>query len=343
MDMPIEPLELAPKRCGFCEKQGQSLRCSRCRVVFYCSREHQVNDRDEHKRSCNKIAKTREKVAAEERRLRESPPDLFLPENVFETSVGHFWGIWETRDYMRARSGFLHALLEVNTLESVKMQLDESRDLLRLCRSDNMGIRSMMPGMMLRLGLDQDCYDFVKWYETTGQDGHYDWGNMDNPFLDVKDADVFESADYLCHRFLDLGLISGVLLLKIRLLLDLRDLQNSTLAIEGRLPRELRDNVRGHLLRSPIIANNRQILERDDHSEAIKSLSSQIPELFRAIGEANEFFWDCMLDPYPYLDAYPTSYSPGSESEVEAMLKYIYSSWEETPGALDCIDEFVYG
>ncbi|KAK2798297.1 hypothetical protein FQN50_008902 [Emmonsiellopsis sp. PD_5] len=299
-------------------------------------------DRDHHKRSCNKIAKTREKVDVEERRLRESPADLFLVENVFETKVGHFSGIPGTHEYLWARTAFILALLEVNTLESVQTQLAESRDLLRLCRCDTKPTSSTMPGMMMRLGLDQECYDFVKWFETSGQDSDYDWGDMDSPFLDIKDADVFEPVDYLCQEFPDLGFISSVLLLKVKLLLDLKDLQNSTLAIGAKLPPELLHNVRSHLVRSPIIANNRRLLEREEHMEAIDSLTIQVSDLFLAIDEYNDYFWDCMLDPEPYLDECPTCCQAPGMSEVMIMFKYIYPSWQETPGAMDYIEELMY-
>lgn len=97
-----------------------------------------------------------------------------LPANVFETSVGHFWGIVDTRDYMRARFGHLDALLEVKTAEAVQTALDHLMDMHRLCRGDNMGLRNYTPFVLLRLGKDQESYDFMKWYATTGDDAHYD-------------------------------------------------------------------------------------------------------------------------------------------------------------------------
>jgi hypothetical protein len=48
------------------------------------------------------------------------------------------------------------------------------QDMQRLRRSDNLGLRDMMPAIMLRLDLDQECYDFVKWWVTCDPDGNYD-------------------------------------------------------------------------------------------------------------------------------------------------------------------------
>ncbi|EQL31762.1 hypothetical protein BDFG_05990 [Blastomyces dermatitidis ATCC 26199] len=118
---------------------------------------------------CSKIGKTRTTLATEEQKLRDMPADILFPGDVFNSSVGgQFWGM---RPYMRARSAFIHALLDVDSRESVQMQLEHARDMLRLSRSDTVGIRSAMPGAMLQLGMDPECYDFLKWYENDGPAG----------------------------------------------------------------------------------------------------------------------------------------------------------------------------
>ncbi|KAL8976145.1 MAG: hypothetical protein Q9205_007795, partial [Flavoplaca limonia] len=89
------------------------------------------------------------------------------------------------------------AILEIKTLDAVSSAAEHVRDMLRLNRSDNMGVRDMLPALYVRLGRDQDAYDFIKWNGTTGSSRYYDWGNMDLPYLDVVDADVFESPRYL--------------------------------------------------------------------------------------------------------------------------------------------------
>ncbi|KAI5357195.1 hypothetical protein Slin14017_G125160 [Septoria linicola] len=55
-----------------------------------------------------------------------------------------------------------------------------------------MGVRQLAPALMLQLGKDQEAYDFMKWYGTSGSDDHYDWSNMDLPFLDLQGEDAFE-------------------------------------------------------------------------------------------------------------------------------------------------------
>lgn len=82
----------------------------------------------------------------------------------FESSVGHFWGIPDTRDYMRARYAHVEALLEVQTRTAVARALEHTLDLFRLNRSDNLGVRNLVPSLSIRLGRDQECYDFLKWW-----------------------------------------------------------------------------------------------------------------------------------------------------------------------------------
>ena len=108
-------------------------------------------------------------------KLNALPGDMFFAANPFENSDGHFWGITETRPYMQARFALVESLLAINTTEAVQEGHSNVMDMLRLCRSDDIGVRDLVPALFLRLKRDQECYDYVKWYNTSGQDSHYDW------------------------------------------------------------------------------------------------------------------------------------------------------------------------
>jgi hypothetical protein len=149
-----------------------------CRVVMYCGVEHQTQDRQKHKKSCNRIKKNRAKLYEEETRLRALPPSMLHPARIFEDHAGKFWGFQETRPYMSQRYALVESILQVHSAEAAQEGLDHLLDMLLLCRGDNMGVRSVVPAVMLLLNRDQDCYDFLKWWATTGNQGDYDWGNM---------------------------------------------------------------------------------------------------------------------------------------------------------------------
>ncbi|XP_052771747.1 uncharacterized protein LOC128211237 [Mya arenaria] len=55
------------KRCCSCETSGCSLKCSRCKAVFYCSHECQRQDWTSHKRSCVRVYTEEEQRIIEER------------------------------------------------------------------------------------------------------------------------------------------------------------------------------------------------------------------------------------------------------------------------------------
>ena len=76
---------------------------------------------------------------------------------------------------MRARFGLVEALLEVQTFDAVDQAHSHLMHMLRLCRGDNMGVRDLVPALFLRLGRDQECYDFLKWWAKMHDDMHYDW------------------------------------------------------------------------------------------------------------------------------------------------------------------------
>lgn len=77
--------------------------------------------------------------------------------NVFEEYVGQFWGIQGTRPYMRARFFLVDKLLQIKNFDAVKVAFDHTMDMLRLNRSDNLGLRFIAPSLFLRLGNDQQC------------------------------------------------------------------------------------------------------------------------------------------------------------------------------------------
>jgi MYND finger len=327
-------------RCGFCNATESLLRCARCKVMFYCNREHQTAHWKAHKHDCSFVANQQANVAAEERKLREHPGDIFTPpgHEVFEKHVGHFWGILETRDYMRSRYALVEALQKIQTHDSVQAQLDHLLDMLRLCRGDNMGVRSIVPAVMLRLNKDQECYDFIKWWTMTAEEGDYDFGDTDIPYMDLRNANAFESVQYYVSReFADLSHSVSLALLKIKLLLDLKALQHSATAVGTKVPSEILGAIQSHIPRSPIVTGNKEIMQRGDHSAAIHDLAAQIDALYRMVKKMNRRFWPRLVDPGQHLTARPEYFSSGSEEEMQLVLQYSYQAWIEMPGPLKII------
>ncbi|KAI9000025.1 hypothetical protein BC832DRAFT_622718 [Gaertneriomyces semiglobifer] len=278
------------------------MRCARCKLVRYCNREHQVADWATHRGICNRIAESKRLVDKEETELREKPADLALPEDVFTNGVGHFWGILDTRDYMRAR--------------------------------DNMGVRDMVPSLMLRLDKDQECYDFVKWWKT--EPPRYDWADLEQPYMNIKDAGAFELVDYMCTTYIDLSHTVSITLLKIKLLLDLMSMAGSAL-LGHQFPVEIVRKIQEAGVRSPIVLKNWAALEGDALLPKINELIGQVNALYQHVDKNNEHFWPALMEPGRHLTARPEYMSDGSVEEMQNVLQQTYDAWLETPGALDMI------
>ena len=330
-------------RCGLCKaisKPSSSLsRCSACKVTFYCSREHQATDRYSHKKHCNAIKKAQKTLDAEEIRLCNIQGDFMTPDRLFEDHVGHFWGIMETRHYMRKRFGLVEALLKIDTYAAVIAAHDHLMDMLRLCRSDNMGVRSHLAPLKLRLGRDQECHDFCLWWAKVGEDSHYDWGDLNAPYLNIKNADVFQPAVKFLGRWVDLSHATSITLIKIRLYLDLRMLRSSAVDDAlGKLPTELVDYIKKLALSSSIMETRRDVPMQRNNKPLIRCLEGDIRGLYLAINASNMYYWQGLLDLRKEdLTAKPPTYSHGSEAQMQYTLQYTWKAWVETPGALDHI------
>lgn len=330
--------------CGVCNKQENLQLCSRCKVIQYCSRDHQVQDRDAHKRACNAIDKKRKATEAEDQKLRNAPPgDIFLPERPFETCIGHFWGVMGTRDYMRARFALVEAIGMVNTRHSVEQRLEHLMDMLRLCHSDNMGVRDIVPGLLMRLGRDQKCYDFLKFWQEVFHGMHSDHGDENGAFLHIRDADSFEDVDLFCSKYTPLSYLVPLALLKTKLLLDLLAVRNSeTSEISAKVPREILNIIQHQAVRTDIIEKRLNVLQsqEQDLTKQINALKGQIRKLYETTNSANRHLWRILLKPGTHLESKPEFYSAGDLEEAQLILRYSYATWVETPGALEVIKVF---
>jgi len=95
----------------------------------------------------------RKGVEAGERALGKKP---------FEKDVGHFWGIFETRPYMRARAGLARCLWEAGRREEA---VEHYWELLRLNPNDNQGLRYVLLPSLIALGRDEDAEKLFEQYE----------------------------------------------------------------------------------------------------------------------------------------------------------------------------------
>ncbi len=85
-----------------------------------------------------------------------------LGEDYFEENEGHFWGLLETRPYMRARQGLAEILWRLDKTEDA---MAHYRDMLRLNPDDNQGIRYSLLNLLVHNNQDGEAMDLIDEYE----------------------------------------------------------------------------------------------------------------------------------------------------------------------------------
>jgi tetratricopeptide (TPR) repeat protein len=120
-------------------------RCPDCADAYVLLAEH-ANSRTEA------LGLYEQGVAAGERALG--------PET-FRRHAGFFWGLLETRPYMRARLGLAHSLWTAGRRDEAVQHL---QDLLRLNPNDNQGVRYTLAGFLLFLDRDDDLTRLLQQY-----------------------------------------------------------------------------------------------------------------------------------------------------------------------------------
>lgn len=85
-----------------------------------------------------------------------------LGARAFEEDVGHFWGILETRPYMRARLGLANGLW---WLGERGQAIGHYTDMLRLNPGDNQGIRYILANCLLQEGSDKALEELLEQFD----------------------------------------------------------------------------------------------------------------------------------------------------------------------------------
>jgi tetratricopeptide (TPR) repeat protein len=86
-----------------------------------------------------------------------------IGKRAFKEDVGHFWGILETRPYMRARVGLAQCLWDAG---KKKEAVEHYKDMLRLNPGDNQGIRYVLISCLLDLGRDRELTFLLEEYQS---------------------------------------------------------------------------------------------------------------------------------------------------------------------------------
>lgn len=343
MALPLTP------HCASCQATTTTsnkplLRCASCRVVFYCSSTDQQAHWPTHKGACTSIKKATKTLNREEADLRATPGDFATPpgSQIFsDENIGRFWGILDTRGYMRARYALVEAILKIKTYAAVESAHDHVMDLLRLNASDNMGVRFMAPDLKLRLrDREAECYDFCKAWMRAYMDSTIE--DFDSGAIRGGKEDVMENPEGIFDgKFLQLGYTVAVTLIKVRLLLDVRALRDMRLAeLRKKMPAEIEEFVKKDVVCTSVIAGRRDIMNGTAEG-VVEDLEAQVSVLIKAVAKYNPSFWPILRSPGKHMKARPEYYSPKSLEEAQMQLHSSYDAWAETEGAFAVLHEMI--
>ena len=120
-----------------------------------------------------------------------------LGKKAFKTDKGHFWGILETRPYMRARSQLAQALVEANRLDEAVL---EHEGMLDLNPGDNQGIRYGLLALYLAQKRLEDAAKMFETYDEREYSAIFGWAYVLDRFLvgDITGAE--EALKQTCER-----------------------------------------------------------------------------------------------------------------------------------------------
>lgn len=143
-------------------------KCSACQLVYYCSRECQMNDRANHKTPCNVIKKQRKLVHALEQQTKDVISGALVKDP--ESAIGYYWDV--AFQYCKARYDLallIHpSAYQTKIIHSWTEMNFHMQDLLRLtCYNEehDFGLSSKFGYFLLHEGIarDDDAYSFCRY------------------------------------------------------------------------------------------------------------------------------------------------------------------------------------
>lgn len=94
------------------------------------------------------------------RKTMEKGKEILEQDDIFnKDNIGIFWGIVETRPYMRTKHAYLMTLMEVSQYTKA---IEQCEEMLLLCNGDNMGIRYILVGLYAMLERFEQCEKLYK-------------------------------------------------------------------------------------------------------------------------------------------------------------------------------------
>ena len=337
-------------KCNYCGNVHELVPCNNCKVKFYCKAEHKDLDLRNHSFECNTstVSLIQQILRTEERELRRQGAKSTPPQDFFEKEVGNFAILYNTTQYMSYRGRLVSELLRIQHPYTLDSALKEAMYTLRLGRG--LGPRGVeacanAAGVLLRLGRIQECHDILKGYAATIPvefEILQPTRRVGNLVLDTKNTDVFEAFNAHEINKLNLSLCATLILLKYKLLRDVKGLQYSAV-LSSKVPQEILDKIRGYLV-DEVVSKNHRIMKTTDFRAIEESLKSQIQAVNRVVLYDHPRLWPELADAQ-FFRRRPSiilsrEYSMAEYRKYMALIRALENNleaWLQTRGAIDYV------
>jgi tetratricopeptide (TPR) repeat protein len=120
-----------------------------------------------------------------------------LGKKAFKTDKGHFWGLLETRPYMRARGSLAQELMEAGRLEE---SVAEHEGMLDLNPGDNQGMRYGLMALYLALYRLDDARKLFEQYDERHYSAMFGWASVLERFLSDDLSAAEKALQEVCER-----------------------------------------------------------------------------------------------------------------------------------------------
>lgn len=337
--------------CQFCKTNSGVLKSHICHVVSYCSEIHRLQDRPDHRRLC-------EYVQMSNARINGRWALMSLHSRWYSTTRNIDWllnGFPDRESYVTETSGLIEVYQRVSTVEAIRGILKFRLTELHF-KQERYLAAGAVASTWIRLDEDSEVYQFIKNayllndYSLRASYVKYPKHTClhGDPF---EGGEIFESVRFYTQLPFRIArhapLLVSLTLLKIKVLLDLQDIQNARMAIGSKFPCELFDKVMGFIFRSSAIKAIRTKIYSQDLSKRIAALSGQIKILYNTIDGRNAYLWRILAtgdigainDALAHLHLrsdeppnYPTERSPW---EACVWSRELVFSWLEVCGAME--------
>jgi hypothetical protein len=185
---------------------------------------------------------------------------------------------------------------------------------------------------MLRVGQDQRCYDYLKWWAWAYKSE--DPCDREIPWLCMKKANAFEDTKKIVARWSDLQQLAAFKILKVKLLLNVMRVQNLTNWANANLVGQARldlEKSKAKYVSTSIVREDRAILWGTDHTALIRRLTEEVRHLYRMIDRYNSHFWECLEQEPPVPDEDAREDKEWAHRVFHGMQGYIGA----VPGAVE--------